>query len=316
MKYIKEFNTYKDLDMINEKITFKDVLFYVGLSAIIFGQPVYKLYNGAKNFYEVKKIYNIVNSTENYPTGEEKIFIDSVRSDIISQVKSSNLFSKVNKGYILDSLKNVTIKIVEPTGNLVVSKNSAAVFIKLGDFEELVKGNFLFKHFDMHSSKKNVILINRNHINDKDLSEIITHEIYHYVDVLLGSNKELSTTLGLSKFVDNKIIDDENYLTYKATLMFGMGKTLSAYMKSLIKDLSIMTVDNISYLSKDEEIFARWKTFKGKLVKMGYVDSLETPITSLEVSKYVKDNDISLMDLDILLTLDWSKMEELDNLIR
>ena len=198
------------------------------------------------------------------------------------------------------------MKFIEPTGKLILNKKNVALFIKLGDLEKILNDD------RFRSSKKNMILINIKHINDDDLSEVLTHEIYHYVDVLLDN---ISDKLELSKFVDKNIINDKNYLNYKAALLLDADtKNLNNYISDLIADIAINTVDNIEYLSDDGEIFVRWKSFKSKMVKLGYLKSLSDKIDQREITKYLQNNKVSLTDLDILLVLDWNKMEELDSL--
>lgn len=298
---------------------FGKVLFY--LSMLYFGHQIYNFYKEVKISNEISSVFKQINATNNYPTGDKKIIIDSVRNDIVKQVQNSYIFNKYGKEYLLDSLRTVTIKFIEPTGDFIVRDNTIAIFIKLDGFEKHFEDNFLSYFFNIQSSKKNVILINSDHMDDDDLAEVITHEIYHYVDMLLGDKDYLSTNLELSKFVDEKIINDKHYLTYKAFIILNGGNNIikinkeNTRLKSLIKDISTMTVDNIEYLSSNEEIFARWKTFKCKLVNLGYIDKMETNLTTSIMSDY-SDNSVSLMDLDLLLILDWSKIVEMDNLIK
>lgn len=58
--------------------------------------------------------------------------------------------------------------------------------------------------------------------NDDDLVNTLVHEIYHYVDALLGQKGDLSVELNLPQFIDKSVKDkDENYIHRKYASIFG-----------------------------------------------------------------------------------------------
>jgi len=312
MKYIKEYNQFEEL---NEKVSVKDIVLYF---AILYGingvnNLVFDLIRNYNLNKEVNKIYSIVNSPINLLEDENKILIEKLKKDIILQVKNSNLFDKFGKNYILDSLENITIKIANPTGKLI-NENTAAVFIKLGDIEKMMKNKFLFKFSDNHSTKSNVIIINERYINDKQLPEMLTHEIYHYVDALLSSNNNyISSELKLSKFVD-KNLDDKNYSVRKLTSILS-SKPDNIQIQDIISKLTSSILEDDKYLSSDEEIFTRWKTLKTKMIKNGYIEDMKTKINKNILLDYLSRNKPNYIDIEILLILDFDKIEELDNAV-
>lgn len=84
MKYIKNYNNH--YNMITEKITWREILFFASLFYI--GTHSYSYYQNYQNDREIKKLYYEVNSTTNYPQGKEKELIEKIKHDVILDRKS------------------------------------------------------------------------------------------------------------------------------------------------------------------------------------------------------------------------------------
>lgn len=275
------------------------------------GKSTHKIYNSVSTIIEVKRLFTIINSTSDYPTGDNIETIENVKNDIIYQIQKSNLYNNIGKEYILDSIKSIKFKIFDPTGRRILKKTTAAMFVKVGMIDDELSDNFFLK--GLNSPIKNIILINKNYLSDEELPEILTHEIYHYVDFLYGGDDELSDKLDLSNFVD-KNISNKKYLFNKTERIFNLSG-LDDDIKNQANDFSKDALKNVDYLTSNNEIFVRWKTFKSKLVKLGYIEDVKSVVNRETIDKYNKYNSISLTDLDILLILDWDKIYELDMIL-
>lgn len=302
---------YKINTMI-EKI-WKNVLIY--LTLLIFVNHIINFYEEYRVYREVKDFYEKISSIENNPIGFDKEKIEKIKIETIQNIKESEQFNKLGKDFILDSLQSAKIKILEPKGYLFLKKTTAAFFIQLGDFEESIKNDFLLKRIEP-SPYKNLIIINKKYLEDDDLPEILTHEIYHYVDALFGDDKYLSDKLNLSEFIDKNIIDNKSYLKKKASIIFNIVNTENEELKNLSNKLSLSTIKNVEYLSNNREIFARWKTFKTKLIQKGYIENINSDVTLNIVLEYCEKSRTNIEDFNLLLVIDLDKIEELDSLLK
>lgn len=309
---MKRLKTFEQYYMVNEKITLKNILFYLSLFYIgHYGIDYYKGYSGIKHFY------NEVNSQINIPVGEDKIKIEEIRDNTISQIENSDLFNEYNKKMIIDSLKTIDIHFITVRKNDIIKESIAAMFIQMDSLTENLHKDYLFKYIDLESNYNNIILINSNYKDDKDLPEMLTHEIYHYVDALLD---KLSQKIDFTEFIDNNITKEDNkrYLIDKTSRIFSLNKSKinkNKDLQNIIIALTSSITKDINYLSKNEEIFARWKTFKSKLQKYGYIQHISDKINTNIIYEYMDSEYKNELDLELLLILDLNKIEKLDNLI-
>lgn len=156
---------------VNEKIKWSNLLFALGLAYI--GISKYGEYN------KIKDIYGVVNSNESTPTSNEAIWIEKIRSEVIEQIKVSNLFKKFDKEYIIDSIQNINFRIVDD--QIPFSKGARACYIYI----KPLKGKYTYLLQDQIPSGENFIIINRKSMKDSNYTEVVVHEIYHYFDRLL-----------------------------------------------------------------------------------------------------------------------------------
>ena len=313
MKYIKEFNQYEQID---EKIKFMDIVMY--LSLLFAGNSTYNTFNDYK---EINKLYTIVNSASYNGTSEQKQLVDSLKKNIIEQVRISPKFNKDIKSYILDSLQNITIKFANPTGEKLFKENSAAVYMNLVEVKKALSNHLAYYPILKinSTSKENIIIVNKKYENDEDLPNMLVHEIYHYVDALLGQKVELSRELNLSQFIDKNIDgQDKDYVIRKYSSIYGVKfSETNTRIKELLKELSNKTINHIEYLKLPEEIFARWKTFKSYMVKKGDIKDMNSPVDKdlfIEYVSSIKPSNMNTEDLEFLLIIDWDKIPELDKL--
>lgn len=307
MKHIKKYHK------MNEKINWNKFLLSLLIGYIGYTN-VNKIYKDYKQNKEVHYLYNIINSNTNYPTGKEKEIIENTREKVIDQIKQSDLFNKFGKSYIVDSIKNATIKIADIDIDLI-SKDVAAAYIYLEPFTKQLQSYDKFK--DIKTTKSNVILINKGYLDNADLSDMLTHEIYHYVDKLYDSTY-ISTKLDLSKFVDERIKSNK-YLKNKFAIL-NTGIPYDELKDDKLKDLigeyfDTYDKEDIEYLTKPEEIYARWKTLKSKLIDSEIIEDYKSIVTTKDIINFSLKHKLGKEDLDLLLMIDLNKVEELDKLI-
>ena len=307
MKYIQKYQR------VNEKISWNKFLLSLLVGYIGFSQG-YKYYKDYKYNKEIHYLYNVINSNTNYPIGKEKEIIEDTREKVINQVKQSKLFAKFGKSYIIDSLKTATIKIAD-TNIDIIGEDIAASYIYLEPFTKGIKTLSKFK--DIQSNKSNIILINRNFLDNNDLAELLTHEIYHYVDRLYDST-EISTKLDLSQFKDSRLKDKEFLKRKIAILKFNLpyDKLEDNETKELLsKYADGYTKKDLEYLIKPEEIFARLNALKSSMIKAGVINNFNDKLTKLNVIEFALENKLNMQDFELLMIIDLDRISELDELI-
>ena len=315
MKHIKNFNNY---EMLNEKISWNTILFM-----FFAGLGVGNIHNNIKNYTKIKSLYNEVNSEKSVPKGEDKERVEEIRKQLISTINSSNFFKKSNKEWIVDSIKTINFKIVSDMSdmNYIANNSISGCYINL----ESIQKNYYFtnKIIPNKPSVNNIIIIDRKILDDEDCVEIIEHELYHYLDFLSGDkskdNDYFSDNIDFKEFIDDKVIDDRNHALYKYTAIHC--RSTSSMSKSKRDNLSKLifnaSKEDYKYITSSTELFSRFKTFKSKLAKEGYIQDINQVLNKDIVVEYITDKsgDISYDDLNLLLYLKFDKIDELDRLL-
>lgn len=288
---------------VNEKIKWSNLLFALGLAYI--GISKYGEYN------KIKDIYQVVNSNEATPTSNEAIWIEKIRSEVIDQIKVSNLFKKFDKEYIIDSIQNINFRIVDD--QIPFSKGARACYIYI----KPLKGKYTYLLQDQIPSGENFIIINRKSMKDSNYAEVVVHEIYHYFDRLLtGGEERYSEENKIAQFIDTNL-DDERYTKKKimALMLFANNKGKSE--NEVVDALYDEYMDNKKYFVSEPELFARYKTLKHQMVKGGYISSINESVTIEKLAEYLFGLDAwnRSEQLFILLSLDLKKLKDLDKLL-
>ena len=296
----------KHIDRFDEKMTWKQ--FLVGLS----------IYVGTTHIMKDVKLYNMyhqINSPASNPKEEEIGLIESIREKVISNVQSSDLFNKFGKKYVIDSLKKVAFKVVNSRDYYSnIDKISMACYINLPSF----KATSIESPLLSEPSMDNLIVINRDFIKKDDYPQILTHEIYHYLDKLLAKNgsRYLSNEIDMSQFIDLKI-KDKDYAIKKFLLIncFDIKNHPNDIIYQYGNDWYKMKKDEISYYGSDVELFARWKTFRTKLIEMRYTKDGKS-ITLDDISNYIISKSTDGDDIELLYIINLSKIDEIENIIK
>ena len=293
-----------------------NILFYI---SIIYN--INQIIKKNNTFNNIKEFHNIIKSNESNAIFEDSILVENIRSNVIRNIEESYIFNNINRDFILDSLKNIKIKFID-THNYTLTDSTTASFFRMRLIEELINDTYHFRKLTP-SNYDNIIIVDIKYLNDKELRDrylydIITHELYHYVDLLYGDNNLYyhSKDLELSEFVDREIFDNREYVNLKILKICGY----IPYMVSEVNDISIFPTFRISgnfeYLSQNIELFARWMTFKSKLVKQKYIDNINSDIDVYIILDYTRDIEVDIFDMELLLTLDLDKIEELNNILK
>jgi len=325
MKYLKRFNENKEEpfvinDLINEKITWKEILLW---GSIFIGVSQFK--NEYSKYQYLKNLYSLVNS-ENKPKGKEKEICENIRKSLINDIKESPEWKKFNKKQIIDSILNVQF--------LIIDSNEIFVGDKLGCFinlENIKSQKSIASKLLEEPKENNIIAINRKTLFSPICEDIVKHEIYHYISKLENypfDNPKLVT------FFD-KNISDKDYLSKKISiLMFLRKNELLDLMKIDInkfkmtdqgKEVNLYNIakylvdeyqNKINYYEGEDEIFARWEVLKSDMYKSGFK---KDKITTDDIQKYlltISSDDKLEEVIDILLALDWNKLDEFQNFVK
>ena len=96
------------MEKINEKIYWQEFLLALGL-----------LYVGTKTFKDykhVEKIFTVINSSSSIPSKSESLKLEQIRSEVIKNIKESDIFNRFDKPFIIDSISNIEFKVIEISG--------------------------------------------------------------------------------------------------------------------------------------------------------------------------------------------------------
>lgn len=308
MKNIIEYAEFQ----VNEKISWKNLL--IALSVCFVGDIQIKNYKAIRSVY-----VDITNST--LPTKSEKDTIDKIRKDIINIIKQDNKFLKFNRPYILDSLKNIQFKIINEIDIGASEDIAAACYIDL----DAAKDNWMYDHIfkDNLVGRDNFIIIRKKSLNSEMLPDYIVHEIYHFLDKLLGDKKiTLSSSLKpKDNIIDKKVLSDKKWALDKLSMISTTYKydELTPRLKELITHKYDDIISRKKYLTSESELFARWKTYKHNLVKNGFLSNINQKITPDIIVKsfdiYSKDYKTKNMNLiaqntDLLFFIDIKNVEK------
>lgn len=313
MIYLESFNDYN----INEKVSWKDLFFY----SLIFLTG----YSNYKDYKKINNLYSEINSPDSRPSIEEKELLESIRQKLINDVKDSSKWNKFGKDKLLDSLKVVEFRIVDSIDyENKISKNSSACFINLDNLKSST--SFFLKKVVKEPSQNNIIVVRRDALKYDHFEDILIHELYHYLDKLLALNNDFSKFIDtdvkdkhyaskkfafiLKSFAESKDRSKEQIKSFK--LYYDDGKLGDLY--EISKDLIDPWLKEYDYYSSPDELFARWWTLKSDMKQKGIIKNIEDRITLEDISDYLKKG-AGDDSYDIIMILDWDKLEDFQNYI-
>jgi hypothetical protein len=283
------------------------ILFYIIKNGVII-VSVMLLFGYINALLDISKMYSIINSEENLHD-TEKYIVEKAKSTVVN-----NLELKCVNDFIIDSIKTITIR--KGKNNNFLLENNYAIFFSVDSISKTISNSKLLKYSKHKSDKSNAIIINKKAIKNKQLyyEEVLIHELYHYVYKLLKL-EELNLDMYLSKNIDEK-----EYFFIKTLYLNGidhlsLNKRKQKKINKQIKNKYKFYLDNKKYYQKNEEVFVRWKTFKNKLVELNYLDNIYDNVTSDILIKYISDGNINKIDEEILMFINFDKIEDFDKAI-
>ncbi len=164
-------------------------------------------------------------------------------------------------------------------------------------------------------SGDNFIIIQRSSMNRSDIASSISHEIYHYLDKLIGVDVDYSQKSNLSKFIDKRIVDKNSAIKKLSIILFG--ELPSKETMNLLEDIHKDVLINKDYFSEDEEIFARYKTLKDDMVSKHILSDINDKITLSKIVEFLSKCSTSerIGNFTFIFYLDLSKLDELDKIL-
>lgn len=256
--------------------------------------------------YKINRMYNNINSDNPKYSISDSVY-NLVKYDIVKQVEESNLYKKCNKKNILDSLKSIKIKIVEP--NIIINESFAAMFVDIKSVTTELNKISVFEH--LKTDYSDIILLQKRKLNDEYVAEMLIHEHYHYLDKLLNYKSDTIKKYNLS---DKKITSVRHKIN-KIFYLFGFNDDKNTDELELTAlSISSSINNDIGYLTDSKEVFVRWKTFKSKLVNLNYIYNINSTVDTTIIKEYFDKHTPNVFDLELLLTLDLDKLEILDKI--
>lgn len=295
MKYIKEFNSFNEGIISN---------FGAFILAAMLGYGSMKVYRDTKF---LKEIYDEVNDPMNMPNKVESNQIEDIRKNVIETIKSSDRFDKFGKDFIIDSLETIEFRFSDDD---ILINSSIGVFINISGFKQYFTSRFL----DVPKNE-NFILFMRDQLYDKNIEQLILHEMYHYFDHLL---KDYTKTIKLDTLYDKRFIVDEKYSYDKIRNLLNfspdeeMDKNFKKYAKFIF--------DNKNYLKSSSEVFARWNSMKYKMIKLNIIDSFNDDVTLDDInelltsSPFPSDN-YEYIDFLLFISLNDENIKKLNEIL-
>lgn len=290
--------------VVNEKISWKQLL--IALVVCKLTTSTIKTY---KDYSYYNNLLTIINSDKSIPNSKELAKVNAVRLEVIENIKNSNKFDKFNKSFIIDSIRNIKFKFVDTID--FASDGTVGCYINLEPISKKYYKNLL-----PNISDNNFIIIDRRLIDKPYIAEIISHEIYHYFDKLSGNeDKYYSEINKVDDIIDKKAINDEKYSCNKMSLIMTGYKydLLSPELKTDILSMIKTLNKDKDYYSSNKELFARWKSFKGKLLKDKLINNINDIVTLSDIIKAFQRSDyIEDQFLSMIFFIDLKRVENIN----
>lgn len=156
-------------------------------------------------------------------------------------------------------------------------------------------------------------------MNKPNISSTITHEIYHYLDKLIGDeNVSYSEEAELNKFADIKVNNKEYAIKKLSALLFGkFPDNKDSDLMNVLEDVYRDIKNDKKYYTSSSEIFARYEALKYDMIKAKIIFDINDEITIEKLSKFIIQcsTEEKIDNYKFIFYLDLSKLHELDQLL-
>jgi len=306
---------------MKKKISWKTFLIALGVYGIINTFDY-------KQFIELKKVYDTVNSNTTASSSDLKL-IELVRKNLIKNISESDVFKRTGRIYILDSLKSINIKVVD-TITIVGQKDALGCYFDLNDF----KSNWRNVFFKNLNSNNNFILLAKKLLKTPEDTTVIAHEIFHYFDKMLGNDSLAYSEMKKLDSIFDQNIDDTNYVYKKMSLIDpniiqDTGQDKKHPISSIEKSKALDRIHTLNtsfypiyikekrYITSPREIFSRYLTAKNDMISKGILKSLNQKMMIKDIQKYIisqTDYSTKFDTLELFYYLNLDKLDELDKI--
>lgn len=287
-----------------KKINLYDTLIIV---LILFNISIYinnKYYTDIIN--EIRCETNPINSDmSNYPNKEQRILIDSVRSEFIKDIEISTKLNDNEKDILINGMLKIQVYVED-----LKSKNGKYV-----NYEGIYINNPCVKH-----GNSKYIVVDES-IFKRDYRYVLLHEFKHYVDNLLIYDDSTYSTWSekyhIKRVLNQKILDDNYYSYYTLrdkirhiSKYSQLGNVyadslpeLNNKYKEILEDKLLLTMlRSKNYITSNSEVYVRLYIMKKWLIDNGQMKNINEPITEDHIMYILLRNPIDLgvnVDTDI-----------------
>jgi hypothetical protein len=209
-----------------------------------------------------------------------------------------------------------------------IADGSAGSFINLELIKKRTKTEI--KWFVREPLENNLITIRRDILNKQESELIIIHELYHYIDKLIGINGGTGN-YNFNQFIDTNItLSNKDYVAKKYAILV-RNSMVENNTKEKIEDFELLDDDNQKvdiyplckqiidsflknkrYYASNPEIFARWLTLKTDMIQNNIIPNDKQIITLSDIENYLKHKPENKNQChDILLIIDWESLDKL-----
>lgn len=253
---------------------------------------------------EKKEFVSLIENEKLMPPDTVMNIFDSVRKDLIVDIKKYQLDSLKEK-MIIDSINNV--RVIE-LGEKHIPDGYRAFFM---NFEKIK---------NIKSKKLTpIIILSDKLIKENGIKDVMRHELYHYIDYLLGEDDYYSKSIEIQK----KYLkyEESNYYRRISIILFNEVKQFYTYEQVIaVNYVSDIYLANLAYFCSSEELFARYHNMKKRMTELEIIKDINYPISIDNILELIEKDKILMKVaiketpeyMPIILFLDMDKIIEFD----
>jgi len=271
-------------ELINEELSWSNKILY-GLFVISMMINMY----GRFSKKGMTSLLKDIKDPSCRPSGDYYKAIEEIRKESIQEIESSPNIEESKKKEIVDSLRKIPFFIVD-TKDYKGYDNSNAVYVCLKPVRTTTVAGFIRIDDRDSDSPTNFILVDRERFKEKQVVRTISHEIYHYIDRLLGKGYTDWSQINEITNIVNVDISDQDL---KKRIVY-----LSGGENNLVDIIYDGIQENKEYLTRPSELFVRYHNLKKYLVEEGQMSSVHDKITENHLNYIISKGYVNLVKDD------------------